>query len=365
MEINNPRVIAFYLPQFYPTPENDEWWRKGFTEWTNVGNAKPLFKGHYQPRVPADLGYYDLRLPEVREAQADLAKEAGIEGFCYWHYWFAGRRLLDRVFREVVESGKPDFPFCLCWANHSWYAKTWNPDIPDKLLIEQTYPGKQDYIDHFYAMLPAFKDKRYITINGRPLFAVYAPLDIPDVELFISTWNNLAVENGLQKFYFVGFTFRMSAINSILKNGFDAVVIDYIRETYNFRTSAVKDFYERALRKILKIPRIRTYKNYIETVLMNYVPQKDIHPCILPNFDHSPRSAHRGTILINSTPELWGNFCREVFSLTQKRIHEENLVFIKAWNEWGEGNYLEPDLKYGKQYLENLKKEIAYAGRSL
>lgn len=119
-----PRLISFYLPQFYPTPENDEWWGKGFTEWTNVGRAKPLFKGHYQPKVPADLGYYDLRIPEVREQQADLAREAGIEGFCYWHYWFGnGKRLLDRVFREVVETGKPDFPFCLCWANHSWYAK--------------------------------------------------------------------------------------------------------------------------------------------------------------------------------------------------------------------------------------------------
>ena len=134
------RVIAFYLPQFYPTPENDEWWEPGFTEWTNVARAKPLFKGHYQPRIPRDLGFYDLRVPETREKQAQLAREAGIEGFCYWHYWFGnGKRLLSDVFREVVETGKPDFPFCLCWANHSWYAKTWDPNIPDKLLIEQTF----------------------------------------------------------------------------------------------------------------------------------------------------------------------------------------------------------------------------------
>lgn len=133
-----PRTIAFYLPQFYPTPENDAWWGKGFTEWTNVGRAKPLFRGNYQPRVPADLGYYDLRIPEVRVRQAELARAAGIEGFCYWHYWFAGRRLLERVFEEVVESGSPDFPFCLCWANHSWKAKTWDPTVPDKMLMEQT-----------------------------------------------------------------------------------------------------------------------------------------------------------------------------------------------------------------------------------
>ena len=135
--MNKPRVVAFYLPQFYPTPENDEWWEPGFTEWTNVVRAKPLFKGHYQPRIPQELSFYDLRVPEIRERQAELAKEAGIEGFCYWHYWFGnGKRLLDRVFREVVEFGKPDFPFCLCWANHSWFKKTWDPNSPNKLLIE-------------------------------------------------------------------------------------------------------------------------------------------------------------------------------------------------------------------------------------
>ena len=157
------RVIAFYLPQFYPTPENDEWWEPGFTEWTNVARAKPLFRGHNQPRIPRDLGFYDLRVPETREKQAQLAREASIEGFCYWHYWFGnGKRLLANVFREVVETGKPDFPFCLCWANHSWYQKTWDPNKPNKLLIEQTYPGVNDSEAHFYEMLPAFKDKRYM-----------------------------------------------------------------------------------------------------------------------------------------------------------------------------------------------------------
>lgn len=142
--MSKARVIAFYLPQFYPTQENDIWWGKGFTEWTNVGRAQPLFRGHYQPKVPADLNYYDLRLPIVRSQQANLAHEAGIEGFCYWHYWFNGRRLLDTVFEEIVASGEPNFPFCLCWANHSWYQKTWDPDKPNKLLIEQTYPGVED-----------------------------------------------------------------------------------------------------------------------------------------------------------------------------------------------------------------------------
>ena len=159
------RVIAFYLPQYHPFKENDEWWGKGFTEWTNVGRAKPLFRGHYQPRVPADLGYYDLRMPEVREKQVNLAKEAGIEGFCYWHYWFGnGRRLMESVFDEVLISGKPDFPFCLGWANHSWFAKTWDKDgKKDKLLIEQQYLGIEDFKTHFGYALKAFKDPRYKT----------------------------------------------------------------------------------------------------------------------------------------------------------------------------------------------------------
>ena len=190
------KIIAFYLPQYYPTPYNDEWWGKGFTEWTNVRKAKPLFKGHYQPKVPSELGYYDLRDQEVRIKQAALANEYGINGYCYWHYWFAGRRLLNDVFDEVVTSGKPDFPFCLCWANHSWYKKTWTKGKDDTLLIEQTYPGVEDYEKHFYTMLSAFKDSRYLkTDDGRLLFGIFAPDRFPDFIKFKNICNKLAIEN--------------------------------------------------------------------------------------------------------------------------------------------------------------------------
>lgn len=353
--MSKPRLIAFYLPQFYPTPENDKWWAKGFTEWTNVGNARPLFRGHYQPRVPADLGYYDLRLPEVREQQAAMAHEAGIEGFCYWHYWFAGKRLLDRVFAEVVESGKPDFPFCLCWANHSWYQKTWDPNKPNRLLIEQTYPGEEDYIAHFNAMLPAFKDKRYMRVDGRLIFGFYAPLDCPDFELFKNTWNRLAQENGLEGFYFFGFTFSNKKIDDIHKAGYDASVYDGVNEIFA-RSSLIKKLKKR----FFHIPIVTNYAAYAQHFLSQLRVSSKEHPCINPNFDHSPRSAERGLILHKSTPQKWGNLCRRVFQLCQNRPPDNNLVFIKAWNEWGEGNYLEPDLKYGNAYLGELKDALLH-----
>lgn len=356
--MSKPRLISFYLPQFYPTKENDEWWQKGFTEWTNVGNAKPLFRGHYQPRVPADLGYYDLRVPEVREEQAQLAREAGIEGFCYWHYWFAGRRLLDRVFREVVESGKPDFPFCLCWANHSWYQKTWDPTKPDKLLIEQTYPGEQDYIDHFNAMLPAFKDKRYIKVNGKLLFGFFSAIDISkeQFEIFSTTWNRLAHENGLEGFEFFGFTYESNRYEEITGKGFDCMAVDYLMELLR-NTSFSKNVVKRLYRSATGRPnKIYDYQSYVDYSLKHFDPSKKMYPCILPNYDHSPRSAERGYILHRSTPEKWGDYCSKVFDIFGKRDHEENIVFIKAWNEWGEGNYLEPDIRYGKNYLDYLRK---------
>ena len=187
------RVIAFYLPQFHPIPENDKYWGKGFTEWTNVAKARPLFKGHYQPHIPADLGFYDLRLPEIREQQAELASEAGIEGFCYWHYWFGnGKQLLERPFNEVVASGKPNFPFCLAWANHDWTTATWKKGMKGGMIAEQLYLGKEDHIQHFNTLLPAFKDERYIRVDGKLLFLIYDPYRFEHVEEFIETWHKLA-----------------------------------------------------------------------------------------------------------------------------------------------------------------------------
>ncbi len=359
------KLLAFYLPQYYPTPYNDEWWQPGFTEWTNVAKAKPLFRGHYQPKIPKDLGFYDLRVSETREKQAALAKEYGIDGFCYWHYWFAGRRLLEIPFQEVVESGKPDFPFCLCWANHSWYKKMWNPDVKKKediLLIEQTYPGKQDYINHFNSLLPAFKDHRYIKDDdGRLLFSIYAGWNFVDTELFFKTWNDLAKENGLKGFRFISYAMHPEDDKKALAKGFDCVTHDFVTMRPN-GISYLKRKWKNFLIKYFKKPFLYDYNDYIQVIKEQCVADEHHYPCVIPNFDHSSRSSSYGTIYGNATPEKWEEVLK--IALNKENKNEKNrFVFIKAWNEWGEGNYLEPDLKFGRGWLEAVKNAIASAGK--
>jgi lipopolysaccharide biosynthesis protein len=216
------RLIAFYLPQYHPIPENDAWWGKGFTEWTNVTKAKPLFPGHLQPHLPADLGFYDLRLPEVRQAQADLAREYGINGFCYYHYWFNGKQLLERPFDEVLTSGVPDFPFCLCWANENW-TRRWDGE-EQEVLAAQKY-SLEDDLEHIRALMPAFKDRRYLKIHGKPIFLVYQIQMLPSAEATANIWRDEAVKAGLPGLYlcFVTSISRMAQVDPSTV-GFDAVI---------------------------------------------------------------------------------------------------------------------------------------------
>ena len=353
-----PRVIAFYLPQFYPTPENDKWWEPGFTEWTNVVRARPLFKGHYQPRIPQELSFYDLRVPETRERQAELANEAGIEGFCYWHYWFGnGKRLLDRVFREVVDSGKPDFPFCLCWANHSWYKKTWNSKNKNTLLMEQTYLGVDDYTAHFMEMLPAFKDNRYIrTGDGKLVFGIFDPKNFTDFNRFKETWNNLAVQHNLKGFCFFAYCPGQKMINVAKSYKYDKIVYEALNDgiknvevkrfTLNWALKRIKLWLHRPINMI-------SYSKYAEIAINRFKELSEVIPCIDPMFDHSPRSNGAQQILHNNDPKVWGKLCREIKKIVDADSkNSEKFIFIKAWNEWGEGNYMEPDTRFGKSYIE-------------
>jgi hypothetical protein len=350
-----PRIIAFYLPQYHPFKENDEWWGKGFTEWTNVGKAKPLFKGHNQPRIPADLGYYDLRVKEVREQQAELAREAGVEGFCYWHYWFnQNRQFMDDVFNEVLETGTPTLPFCLGWANHSWYAKTWNKDVPDKLLCEQEYLGHEDYNAHFNYVLKAFKDERYIKIEGCPLFYIFDPLSLPSD--FIPYWNKLAVEHGFKKIYFVGKLTKVENEAKLLQKGFSALVPERMGEAYGHNP-----IWLRVILRFFKFfsnkPKFCYSYEYASKFFINEEDKKEyIIPQIIPQWDHSPRSATRGTILYNSTPKLFAKHVRAAIEAVKNKRNP--IIFLKSWNEWAEGNMMEPDLTFGKGYINALREEI-------
>jgi hypothetical protein len=361
-ENKKARVIAFYLPQFHPIPENDAWWGKGFTEWTNVKKAKPLFRGHYQPRVPADLGYYDLRMPEVREAQAEMAHKAGIEGFCYWHYWFGnGKQLLERPFNEVLESGKPDFPFCLGWANESWISKQWNKNTKkDKTLIEQLYPGYVDEVRHFNYVLKALIDPRYIQIEGRPAFLIHRPELIPNLKDFVDHWNQLAKDNGfLNGLYLIGRYTNHTNYNDILAEGVDAVT--------TARSNAGELFTSRNKQILLSIKNLflrRPIRTIDYPSIVNRLSVKDedsrenFFPSILTGWDHSPRSGKKSTILHGSTPEYFSKHAKQVIEIVKSKKPEHQIVFLKSWNEWAEGNYIEPDIVYGKGYLDALREAI-------
>ena len=348
------RLIAFHLPQFHPIAENDEWWGKGFTEWTNTARAKPLFRGHYQPNVPRDLGFYDLRLPEARFAQAAMANNYGIEGFCYYHYWFAGRQLLERPVNEILVSGEPNFPFCLCWANESWTG-IWH-GAPHKTLIEQTYPGDADHQAHFEFLLRAFRDPRYITIEGKPVFAIYRPWEIPRTKAFVQYWQVLARRAGLEGLFLVAIRGANRGWDAT-DHGFDATVTPRIparRPWISWRNPWRK--VSAKLGELRGLPTIYRY----EAILDEMLSREDGHldfPCIVPNWDNTPRSGRNGLVLHGSTPDLFRVHVRTAMQMVEDRPEQQRLIFIKSWNEWAEGNYLEPDLRFGSHYLEALRDE--------
>lgn len=374
------RVIAYYLPQYHPVPENDRFWGKGFTEWTNVAKAKPLFRGHYQPQIPADLGFYDLRLPEVRIAQAELAKEAGIEGFCYWHYWFGnGRKVLDMPFREVLRSKEPDYPFCLGWANHDWTTKTWEKGksfTSETMIFEQLYPGEEDYTAHFYEVLPAFKDHRYITVEDKPLFVIFDPTTFPDAARFMKLWNRLAVENGLRGVYFVGRCDALPSMNlsnlrgmdklikssydDLLGQGYDGVNSITLKYAEFKATGVIHKAIHSVMRKFFGGLVLDKY-NYADLVKYFTTPEdyeKRIYPQLIPRRDRSPRSGRKAMIYYGSTPELFKTAAENAVRCVEQRDYDHRLIFLNAWNEWGEGAYMEPDLKFGHGYIDALQEVL-------
>jgi lipopolysaccharide biosynthesis protein len=373
---NKIKPIAIYLPQFHPIPENDQWWGKGFTEWINVVKAKPRFEGHYQPHLPADLGFYDLRLEEIRIAQAELAKEYGIYGFCYYHYWFNGKRILERPFQEVFESKKPDFPFMLCWANENW-TRVWDGG-ENGVLLKQEYSEEDDLV-HIQHLIPYFKDARYIKVGDKPVFIFYKPDLFPDMKKTLEIFRTEARKEGLELYLCRFERWNGSAGEGVNEVGFDAAIefqplsvslkkyfdlkkkksISHSRPTYlNQMISKITSRINHNSSNVNSKDDIVNYKDFIDFDLIQTKTSYKCFPCVCPMWDNSSRRTKESAIIFDkSTPNYFKHWYASKCKNFEPYSDDENFIFINAWNEWAEGNHLEPDQKWGRKYLEALKDD--------
>ena len=356
------RLIAFYLPQYHPIPENNDWWGRGFTEWTNVTKARPLFREHYQPHLPADLGFYDLRVPEVRLAQAEMAQASGLHGFCYYHYWFNGKRLLERPFNEVLESREPKFPFCLCWANETW-SRRWLGE-EQAILMKQAY-SQEDDVNHARWLLTAFRDDRYITVSGRPLFLVYRPRDLSEPQRTTDVIRQECLAHGLANPYLVGVDAHSPGYD-FRKAGFDSTLV------FEPQLGALEDFMSdgRKLSKLRRNARLGVYDSRLK--LYDYVEARErmlrrkrdfpFIPTVFVGWDNTPRRGENAIVVLNSTPDAFEKGLTDAIHAASNGSGSESLVFVNAWNEWAEGNHLEPDQKNGTEHLRRIRRVMGLAG---
>ncbi len=351
------RVIAIHLPQFHPFKENDEWWGKGFTEWTNVTKAKPRYEGHYEPHLPSDTGFYDLRLPEARQLQADLASEYGIYGFCYYHYWFNGKQLMERPVNEILSSGEPSLPFMLCWANENW-ARNWDGGFTD-VLMKQEY-SEDDDINHIrWLCKNVFSDKRYIKIYGKPVFAVYRIALFPDFAKTVRTWRKIAWEEFNMELYLIETMFPGDPSHKETTPEVDASMdfqpLGAMISGLPMVSVHLLDNNETEEQR----PTVYNYSHYVDYCRCTALPTR-CYPCVSPGFDNSPRRIGRTFLSFTEcTPDNYGRWLFDALSREPfPNSNEENLVFINAWNEWAEGNHIEPDQKWGRAYLEETKRII-------
>ncbi|MDR7208961.1 glycoside hydrolase family 99-like domain-containing protein [Flavobacterium piscis] len=357
------KPIAIYLPQFHPIPENDRWWGKGFTEWTNVTKAKPKYKGHYQPHLPADLGFYDLRLEEARLAQEQLAKDYGVHGFCYYHYWFNGKRILYEPLDRKLKNSKEDLPFMMCWANENW-TRAWDGGIKD-VLLEQNY-SEDDDRQHISFLLSFFKDERYIRVNDKPFFIFYKPDLFPNMARTIAIFREEALRENLE--LYLGCFERWNGWKKEKMDEFDFDAIIEFQPLSNSMCEFKKLLEKRKIlkriqnkfRKKLKLePKIIladlrvNYKEFINFDIQNV--NKGVYPGVTPMWDNSSRRVgQNATMLVNSSPDLFKFWYQNKTKVKNFEGLDENFIFINAWNEWAEGNHLEPCQKWGTKYLEAL-----------
>lgn len=352
MTSDTNRLVAFYLPQYYPTAINSRIYGEGHTEWDHVKAARPLFPGHHQPVHPGELGFYDLRSPEVRMKQANLARQYGISAFCYWSYWSDGERQLELPLDQVSHTGEPRFPFCLAWANHHWR------DITGRTTgytFLQKYGGSPDYVRFFRTLERFFHDDRYFTVDGRCLFYIFRPFDVPDIGEFTDTWRRLAEESGLKGFYFVGQArgvwdpLDRATISSVL----DAMIEARVHPPYARRSLAT-----RAADRLRKGPVRFWYSDLLRDPIPMVTWAKQSFPCVITNWDNTPRWGRSGVVLRRSEPQMLELLLLEARRLVADRHDDGRIIFLKSWNEWAEGNYLEPDITSGLARLEAIAASL-------
>lgn len=341
-QTRTPLLIAFYLPQFHPTQENDQWWGKGFTEWTNVTKATPLFDQHYQPHLPTDFGFYDLRVRATRHDQINTAKKYGIDGFCYHYYWFSGKRLLHEPLDDMLADPASDMPFCLCWANENW-TRRWDA-AEHQILIAQKYLPDDDF-RFIEDIEPFLKDPRYIRIDGKPLLIVYRPQHLPSAKKTARTWRQYCHENGIGDIY----------LCAALTHGND----DYAQ--YDFDSGLEFPPHNLKCRNLSQeIEFTNSFRGSVvdyADIAASYLDQQhkdsNVYRGVFPSWDNSARVGDRALIVVGTNPDNYKAWLARAIKNTQRDFpNEQRLIFINAWNEWAEGCHLEPDRKYQRQFLE-------------
>lgn len=350
---NDIKLIAFYLPQFHPVKENDEWWGKGFTEWTNVSKALPQYKGHYQPHFPGELGFYDLRVPEVMSRQVELAKMYGIHGFCFYYYWFNGRRILEKPLDQFVQSTS-DFPFCLCWANENW-TRRWDGE-ESEVLLEQNY--EEESLEKFIVDLkPYISDRRYIRVENKPLLIIYRPSLIPNIKNVVEKWRAYCKAEGIGDIYLLGVYVKSWGFSNYKEYGFDGMVEFPPHSSYESGASLINDNVELLNKQFNGL--IFDYEEYVNMKKYSSNNVKGLHRGIIPSWDNTARRGANATIYHGSTPALYKKWLFDLIEYTKKSFpKDKQIVFINAWNEWAEGAHLEPDRKYGYAYLEATREAL-------